>query len=51
VRRHCLTELAALPDGLRLLRDHTEYPVRRSRGLQARQDLASAAVRPSVPSP
>jgi nicotinate phosphoribosyltransferase len=45
VRRHCLAQLAALPDGLRRLRGQAEYPVRVSTGLRARQDRAMARVR------
>jgi nicotinate phosphoribosyltransferase len=45
VRRHCLAQLAALPDGLRRLRAQAEYPVRVSTGLRARQDRAMARVR------
>jgi nicotinate phosphoribosyltransferase len=45
VRRHCLAEIAALPDGLRRLQDHTEYPVRPSAELRTRQERAVARVR------
>jgi nicotinate phosphoribosyltransferase len=45
VRRHCLGELAMLPDGLRLLRDQPAYPVRPSAELRARQERAMARVR------
>jgi nicotinate phosphoribosyltransferase len=44
VRRHCLAEIAALPDGLRRLRGHAEYPVRPSAELRARQERAVAAI-------
>jgi nicotinate phosphoribosyltransferase len=44
VRRHCLAEIAALPAGLRRLRGHTEYPVRPSAELRARQERAVAAI-------
>lgn len=40
VRRHCAAQIATLPEGLRRLRDHAEYSVRVSRGLQARQRRA-----------
>jgi hypothetical protein len=42
VRRHCLAEIAALPEGLRRLQGHTEYPVRTSAALGARQEAAVA---------
>jgi nicotinate phosphoribosyltransferase len=44
VRRHCLGEIAALPDGLRRLEGRTEYPVRPSSELRARQKRAVAQV-------
>jgi nicotinate phosphoribosyltransferase len=45
VRRHCLAELAALPEGLRRLREPAEYPVRASAELRAGQKRAMARVR------
>jgi nicotinate phosphoribosyltransferase len=45
VRRHCLREIAALPDGLRRLQDQPEYPVRPSAELRARQERAVAMVK------
>ena len=44
VRRHCLSEIAALPEGLRRLRGHTEYPLRISAALRVRQEAAVARV-------
>jgi nicotinate phosphoribosyltransferase len=44
VRRHCLAEIAALPESLRRLRDHGEYPLRTSAALRARQEAAVARV-------
>jgi nicotinate phosphoribosyltransferase len=44
VRRHCLAQIAALPDGLRRLQDHDEYPVRPSAELRARQARAVSAI-------
>ena len=40
VRRHCAAQLAALPDGLRRLREHDEYPVRPSDALRRRPEAA-----------
>jgi nicotinate phosphoribosyltransferase len=45
VRRWCAEQLAALPDGVRRLRGHEEYPVRRSDALRARQAAAIARLR------
>jgi nicotinate phosphoribosyltransferase len=45
VRRHCLAQLAALPDGLRRLRGQAEYPIRVSTELRERQKRAMARVR------
>ncbi len=44
VRRRCAEEMAALPEGLRRLEGHTEYPVRPSGELRARQEQAVARV-------
>jgi nicotinate phosphoribosyltransferase len=44
VRRHCLAEIAGLPEGLRRLRAHSEYPMRISAALRARQEAAVARV-------
>ncbi len=44
-RRRCAEQIAGLPEGLRRLREHTEYPVLPSDALQARQAAAAAAVR------
>ena len=40
VRRHCAEQLRTLPDALRRLRNHDEYPVRPSQVLQQRQRTA-----------
>lgn len=45
IRRHCLAEIAALPDSLRRLEGHAMYPVRLSAALRTRQERAVAAVR------
>jgi nicotinate phosphoribosyltransferase len=45
VRRYCAREIAALPEGLRRLRGHTEYPVRPSAELRKRQEWAVARTR------
>lgn len=42
VRRHCAAQLAALPEGLRRLRDHAGYTVRASPGLEVRQERATS---------
>jgi nicotinate phosphoribosyltransferase len=44
VRRHCAAQVALLPDGLRRLRGHDEYPVRPSPALERRQERAVAAI-------
>jgi len=44
VRRHCAGQLATLPDQLKRLQGHGEYPVAVSPGLRARQERAQAAV-------
>jgi nicotinate phosphoribosyltransferase len=44
VRRHCLAEIAALPEGLRRLEGHAGYPVRPTDELRARQERAVASV-------
>ena len=44
VRRHCAGQLAALPDELKRLQGHGEYPVAVSPGLRARQERALAEV-------
>jgi hypothetical protein len=44
VRRHCVAQVALLPDGLRRLRGHDEYPVRPSPALERRQERAVAAI-------
>ena len=46
VRRHCMGQLAMLPDGLRRLREHDEYPVRPSEALRARQRAAVSRYQP-----
>lgn len=40
IRRHCLAELASLPDSVRRLNSHTEYEIRPSHALRARQARA-----------
>jgi nicotinate phosphoribosyltransferase len=42
VRRRCAGEIAALPEGLRRLRGHAEYPVHHSDALRIRQASAVA---------
>ncbi|MBA3893520.1 MAG: nicotinate phosphoribosyltransferase [Gemmatimonadales bacterium] len=49
VRRWCGEQIAALPDGLRRLAGHAEYPVRPSDGLRARQAEAVAKARAMAP--
>jgi nicotinate phosphoribosyltransferase len=44
VRRRCAAQLATLPEGLRRLRDHDDYPVRPSNLLRERQRLALLGV-------
>jgi hypothetical protein len=44
IRRHCSAQLAMLPDELKRLDGHGEYPVAVSPGLQARQERALAEV-------
>ena len=51
VRRHCLEQLAGLPEGLRLLRGHPEYPVQPSNALRGRQAGALTRVREGGVSP
>ena len=45
VRRHCAEQLALLPDGLRRLRGHGDYPVRPSAALRERQHAAVTGAR------
>jgi nicotinate phosphoribosyltransferase len=45
VRRRCTEQIAALPEGLRRLQGHTDYPVRPSDALRARQAKAVTKVR------
>jgi nicotinate phosphoribosyltransferase len=45
VRRWCAEQVAALPDEVRRLRGHAEYPVRQSEALRLRQADALAKVR------
>ena len=44
IRRHCAGQLATLPDQLKRLQGHGEYPVAVSPGLRARQERALAEV-------
>jgi nicotinate phosphoribosyltransferase len=44
IRRHCAGQLATLPDELKRLQGHGEYPVAVSSGLRARQERALAEV-------
>jgi nicotinate phosphoribosyltransferase len=44
VRRHCAGQLATLPDELKRLQGHGEYPVAVSPGLRARQERALTEV-------
>ena len=44
VRRHCAGQLATLPDQLKRLQGHGEYPIAVSPGLRARQERALAEV-------
>ena len=44
IRRHCAGQLATLPDQLKRLDGHGEYPVAVSPGLRARQERALAEV-------
>jgi nicotinate phosphoribosyltransferase len=44
IRRHCVGQLATLPDQLKRLQGHGEYPVAVSPGLRARQERARAEV-------
>jgi hypothetical protein len=50
IRRHCLAQLALLPQELKLLKGHAEYPVAVSAGLRARQERAVAEVSSYQPS-
>ncbi|MGH7579699.1 MAG: nicotinate phosphoribosyltransferase [Gemmatimonadales bacterium] len=49
VRRWCAAQLASLPEGVRRLREHTEYPVRPSNHLRARQAAAVSRIPPRSP--
>ena len=44
IRRHCAGQLATLPDELKRLQAHGEYPIAVSPGLRARQERALAEV-------
>lgn len=44
IRRHCAGQLATLPDELKRLQGHGEYPIAVSPGLRARQERALAEV-------
>jgi nicotinate phosphoribosyltransferase len=43
IREHCARQLAALPDGVKRLREAASYPVAASAGLRARQAAAKDA--------
>jgi nicotinate phosphoribosyltransferase len=51
IRRHCLAEIAAVPDDLRRLEGHAGYPVRPSAALRQRQERAVATARGTRGSP
>jgi nicotinate phosphoribosyltransferase len=51
IRRHCLAEIAAVPDDLRRLEGHAGYPVRPSAVLRQRQERAVATARGTSGSP